>query len=175
MKQNIDELINKYIDGELSSKEIDEFNSLVESDELILRKLKAQKLVHAYLKEIEPDPAPVASTQNIMSRISRGLNKKLDRNYFFFSVMGFLMLSLLGTIVFFFAYFSYTTTEYKGTESIITSTSEFINNFVISISARFVDANIMLIVSTITLIVMLGIYFLFESHKSFRKKLHTLS
>jgi hypothetical protein len=172
---NFDVLINKYVDDELSGKELDEFNELLENDENFLKKLKAHKLVHAYLKEIDVSEAPASVTGNIMHKINSGLSQKLEKNYFFFGVLGVMTLSLLGSIIFFFSYFGKSEQKYTQTENVISTISNYINNFVGGFTAQFADANIMLIVSTVTLILMLGIYFLFESRKSFRKKLHTLS
>ncbi len=175
MKQNIDELINKYVDNELTVKELEEFNELVDGDEEIMRKVKAHKLVHAYLNQTEFDSAPTLTTQSIMLKINQSLSGKLEKNYFFFGTLGVLTILLIGSIIFFFTYFGKSETKYTGTESLITTISGYINSFFANVSSKFVDANVMLIISTITLILMLGIYFIFESRKSFKKKLHSLS
>ncbi len=53
MKKVTDEILNKLIDNELSSSEIDELHQLIKKDEKLLSKTKAHQMVDNVLKKLE--------------------------------------------------------------------------------------------------------------------------
>ena len=175
MKENIDNLLNEYIDGELNSREIEELENLISGNEEVLNKLKGIKAVDSHLREMEIMPAPENITEKIWTKISGSISTSLPKSYFLHGVVGLFSVSLIGMFVFFFSYFSGSGQEYKVAENTVNAVNEFINNFFGKLSSYVSGVDIMLVVSVVILIIMLSLYFLFESHREFRKKLNSIS
>lgn len=70
MESITDEILNRYIDGELSSTELKEFNELISEDYSALKKLKALQSVDKFLYALEFDKAPSGITQLIINKMN---------------------------------------------------------------------------------------------------------
>jgi len=82
----IDELLNRYIDGELQEGELEEVQLLLKEEDNV-KKLKALRIVDTSLRTLESDTAPTDFTSKVMKTISAGSTKiKLSKNYFAFSI-----------------------------------------------------------------------------------------
>ncbi|PKL88622.1 MAG: hypothetical protein CVV23_09345 [Ignavibacteriae bacterium HGW-Ignavibacteriae-2] len=174
MKQINDDLLNKYIDGELTRQEIDELEYFISTDPSSLEKLKTLKMVDEVLKKMQRDKAPANVTKRVMSQITSAIPDKYNKNHFFVIIISFFVLTIIGLL-------SYILTSYvpsQNTSSYSNTVIEKINLFILSGVGQFTSIiggnNFHLIVASIMLIVMFTIYFLFESHKSFKKKLDSV-
>ena len=61
MKKNLDELLNDYIDNQLSVDELEEIKSLLEKDRQLGSRLKALRVVHQSLQQILRHPSDLQS------------------------------------------------------------------------------------------------------------------
>lgn len=172
MNDYLDELMNDYIDNSLSTEKINELNSIMEKNEIALKKLKALRFVDGVLKNIEVFPAPENITEKVMKLIFEKSSKiKRSVNKFMVSVFSFLTLILLAIcsvglwIVI------------KESSSI--SVSDKLNDFLkkgISFVNNYMNNNLfLLIASSMTLITITALYFIIESHKDFKNKLKNIS
>ncbi len=175
MKENIDNLLNEYIDGNLDSRAIEELESVISGDEGVLNKLKGLKAVDSHLREMETIPAPENTTEKIWEKISGSISGNLPKSYFLHGMVGLFSVSLIGMIVFFFTYFSGSGREYIEAENTVNAVNTFVNNFFEKFSSYVASVDIMLLVSVVILVIMLSLYYLFESHKEFRKKLNSIT
>jgi Na+/melibiose symporter-like transporter len=173
MKKNIDELINDYVDGNLDSGEVEELNRSLLEDPSSVLKLKALKIVDSHLREIKLEAAPDTIVGKVISKLGGVLNKELPKSYFFQGIIGFFTLSMAGLIVYFFSYFSSADKEYSNSEIVINKINIFLTDLMAKLTGRLVNSDLMLIISIAALIVTLSFYFLYESNKSIKKRLHS--
>lgn len=175
MNENIDKLLNEYIDGNLSAGEIEELNSFISGNENVLAKLKGLKIVDSHLKEMDTIDAPENISGRIMHKINRALSGNLSKSYFLRGMVGLFSVSFISLMVFFFTYFSGPDKDYPAADNTINTVSTFISGLIDKIAGQIAGTDLMLVLSVIALIVMLSIYFLYETHKDFRKKLSSIS
>ena len=173
MKKKIDELINDYVDGNLESSEVEELNNLLSQNPESVTLLKAHKIVDAHLKQMEYESAPENIAAKIINKIGSTFKSELPKSYFLQGLIGFFGVFLGGLIVYFFTYFSSSDKNYKNSEVVISKIQNVLNDIVGKLTGHLVDVDMMLAVSVVSLIVMLSFYFLYESNKTFRKKLHS--
>lgn len=171
MEHITDELLNKYIDGELSSEEIKELEEYISTDSAAIEKLKALRMVDEVLNKMEKDKAPINITEKVITQITSFTPKKYYKNHFFVGMMSFFAVAIIGLLSYFLT--SYTP---SGTgSSYVEPVAEKINLFVVNGVGKFTSViesnNFLLVIASIMMIIMFAIYFLFESHRSFKKKL----
>ncbi|GBD90137.1 hypothetical protein BMS3Abin04_00853 [bacterium BMS3Abin04] len=160
----LDELLNRYIDNELSTGELVQFQKQLESDENLLQKLKALQYVEQSAKRIEIYSAPNGITEKIMAKISLQLSERYKKNHFFrFIVFVFtvLILSISGFMV------SSLVNSNFGLNiknSFFTKLSSFSEKEIHLIEKFLANPNTLLIISSITLLLLLSLYFIIESN-----------
>lgn len=172
MESITDEILNKYIDGELSSTELKEFNELISEDHSAIKKLKALQSVDKFLNKLEFDKAPSGITQLIMNKMNISVIETNSGKKFFFSLA--IVFSLLTTSILIAAYL------FGGADSTTTSNmiKEGLNSFKSignGIENLAKNEAIILIGGFISLIFFVTAYFVFEMHRSFRKKIDSFS
>lgn len=174
MNEKTDSILNEYIDGNLSSAEIEELNKQLSNSPEITGKLKGLKVVDSHLKEMESLAAPSGITGRIMQKLESAFARNLPKSYFLHTIVSLFAIAFTGMLIFFFTYFSNPEQEYSIADNSVKVVNTFITDFVKGISAKLAGSDLILIISIVTLILMLSIYFLFESHKSHRKKLQSI-
>ncbi|MBN1301589.1 MAG: hypothetical protein JW995_10280 [Melioribacteraceae bacterium] len=173
MKNEYDDMMNKYLDGELNQTEINELNDMISRDTELLEKLKAYKLVDKHLKDIEPDTTPADFTIRFMERLNT-VSEKLESNKFFYSIITFFFISIVGSLVFLFTYFSEPTDEYNKTEYVIEKLNNYSVDIIGKINEYFVNFDVSVALVSASLICMLGLYFLYEFVKGHKRKVEAL-
>ncbi|MDA3861600.1 MAG: hypothetical protein PF445_10270 [Melioribacteraceae bacterium] len=171
MKNLTDENLNKLIDNELSSSEIDELYNLIKKDEKLLSKTKAHQMVDSVLKTLEIENAPANTTDLIMQKITNSVLAKEKKNGFFKFMMGAFAASILLVIGFIISSNSVSVTYSESTFSSIREQAlEYLQNFTFPINSDL----LLVITSALTVIILISGYFVFEEHKSFKQKLDSI-
>ena len=88
MNKLTDEILNKYIDGELEPFELAEVKNEIERNDETLARLKALRLVDNSLKQMEIEYAPVNFSEKVMKAISdasKAVKPKIS--YFFVTII----------------------------------------------------------------------------------------
>lgn len=168
--KRIDELINKYLDSEISSHELEELQLLL-SDEENYKSFRAYQSVEKSIKNIQTEKAPKLFTEKIMNIIvTTNQNKKIRKLYLpimvnsIFIVMIFVAVVLLFNIVNF-------GNNHTAVESILKNVSHNLSLFVPNLTEILINKTIIFSTSIISLILLISFYYLFDSHKAFKKKL----
>jgi hypothetical protein len=171
MKEITNEVLNKLIDNELNSSEIDELHSLIKKDEKLLSKTKAHQMVDNVLKTLEIENAPQNTTDLIMEKITQTVLAKEKKNGFFkfiVSSFAFSMLLVIGFILF-------SKPDGEGvSKSFFNTFKEKISENLSSFSLPISYDLLLIITSALTIIVLISGYFIFEEHKSFKQKLDSI-
>jgi len=175
MNKLTDEILNKYIDGELESFELAEIKSLIEKDDEAVKRLRALRLIDESLKQIEVDLAPSNFTEKLMDLISQKTKTiKPKINYFFFSIVSLLSIGVLAVI----ASAVNSTNQQTGEQAVnpyVQQTKDFLVKNLDILKDFFGNQTVMLIGSFLTFVLLIGVYFTFETHKNFKKKLNSIS
>lgn len=171
MKKITDELINKYLDGELTGLELDEFNEILQNDKEAVEKLKILKFVDENLRELPVEKAPASVSASVMSRLQQGFKAKKQTSNFFYAVIGIFSVMIVGILGYALKDISFTATDSKISERISEGVNRLIPEKLDSVMSFFTSSEFMLAGALVTLILLLATYFIFESHKDILKRL----
>lgn len=168
MKDLTNEILNKLIDNELSSSEIDELHSFIKNDEKLLSKTKAHQMVDNVLKKLEIENAPINTTELIMGKIAKSILAKEKKNGFFKSMISTFAVSMLLVLGFI---LSAKPSGEGVAESYFHSLKNKLFGNISNLSLPISSDLILVITSALTVIILISGYFIFEEHKSFKHKL----
>lgn len=167
-----DELLNKYLDGELSREQAEKVRAELQSSDALNRKFKALKLVHEKLSLLNEDEVSQSFTESLMKQIAR--NKFVipkQQKYFITSVVTFI--TLLCLVIFGFsisAMISEITSTASDSQFVFNSVSGLSTGLVRIIQQLFSGSGLSIIGSIFSLIILISGYFFFEMQK--RTKAH---
>ncbi len=169
MKYDIDELLNKYIDGSVSNEELEYLTSLLNDDKEVIRKLKAHKLLERIFAEIPLEKSPAGITEKIMSGIV--VTKSVAKKSFpFFNFVATLfLLGITGLIL-----YSTFGLQFGSSQETITimETIGIVKEEGATILKEVFGTNTRLILgSVVSFGVLISAFFMIDSHKIAKKKL----
>jgi hypothetical protein len=166
MIQITDEILNRYLDGELSREDTEQVKSALLNSDEIRRKFNTLKLVHTKLSILKEDEVSPSFTQNLMKQIIRRTSVPRQQKYFIVSVATFI--TLLCLVIFGFsisAVISATPSSIGDSKSVFDSFSNLSEGLVKSIKQLFSGAGLSIIGSIFSIIVLISGYFFFEMQK----------
>lgn len=170
MKYISDEILNKYIDGELNPEEINNINELLLNDNELRKRLSTLKRVDTELKRTQVDEVPVGFTQKVMQRISKKYSVPKEQKLFityiisFFSVLclsfvGYLVINIAGEV---------SETISSGAEKTVSNYSQTLIQSLVNIFSKL---NISIFGSILSIVLLVSGYFFFEMSKQSKTKL----
>lgn len=169
-----DELLNKYIDGELQGSELAEVQSLLANEDNIKR-LKALQVVDQSLKKLEYDSAPAGITEKIMKAVFSSSQKiKIKKNYFVVMINIIFVTLIAAALIYAISLinWNYSSDAFDmKLDNSLKSVKETIPSFL----AFFKNKTVMFWGSILSLILLLAIYYTVEAHKSFKKRIENIS
>ncbi|MFC2139560.1 anti-sigma factor family protein [Bacteroidota bacterium] len=175
MKELTDEILNKYVDDELSTTELNQLKELIAGDEEALKKLKAHKLANQILYKMEIIPAPSKFTDRVMVKIYNIAPKKVKKSFFIPGVISILMMGIIGIFVYIFTTPAQPPDPESKTVSILNDAKEIVAQKVGDFSSFFGNDTILLVGSFLTFVLLLSTYFMINSHKNFKHNLDKFS
>lgn len=162
-----DEILNKYLDGELSREEIREVDQLINASPDLQKKYNGLKLVHEKLSDLKEDEVSAGFTEILMKKIS---TKKFvipkQQKYFIASVATFI--TILCLVIFGFsisAVISSTSSSIPDSGSVFDSIPNLSEGIVSTIKQLFSGTGLSIIGSIFSIIVLISGYFFFEMQK----------
>jgi hypothetical protein len=165
------EIINKYIDNELTIKEIEETNKLINNDSDFKKNITTQKYVHETLYQIPLKSAPQGFTNLVMNKILNRISEKYKKNYFFRLVIAIFGVLLIVTLFFFFYFFTdlaFVQSSYKVVNNYTSQLLPIFNSI-----TQLVKTDIFKIVTgMVSFIFFLGFYFNLNFHNNFKKQIN---
>ncbi len=168
-----DEILNRYIDGELSPAELKDVRKILDASEDARRKLYAMQLVHSGLKKYnERKPSP-AFTTVLMKKIVRRHEPKAQR-YFIFSISSIFVLISLAIIGYLTSYIiSAGQASSEGNDS-VNNLIYLAERLVHGIKTVFTAGNVSLIGFIFSFAIIISAWFFFDSHRQAKAKLTKL-
>ena len=166
MMQITDEILNKYLDGELSVEEVKQIKSTLHNSDELQRKYNALKLVHDSLSFLKEDEVSPAFTEKLMKQLVTRSTVPKQQKYFIASVVTFI--SILCLVIFGFsisAIISASSSSKEETKSVFDSVSNLSGGLVEALQQLFSGAGLSIIGSIFSIIVLISGYFFFEMQK----------
>lgn len=175
MSKLTDENLNKYIDGELNYFELKNVQNELEKDDFALARLQALRMVDNSLRQIEVEQTSENFTDRVMKALSVTKSVVTPRvNYFFISIISIFSLSVFAVLI-----TAIRSAENENGHYFVTSyaakTKELVGKNLTSFQNIFADPNVILVISIFSLILLVTVYFTFEAHRNFTKKLNNIS
>lgn len=87
-----DDLLNKYLDGELSANEKIELENYLNENELARKRFNSLKSVHSFLFQINAESPSVNFTEKVMNAVQKKAKSRSSQKYFIISVSSFIVL-----------------------------------------------------------------------------------
>jgi hypothetical protein len=162
-----DEILNKYLDGELSREESEQVESGLRTSEELQRKYNALKLVHGKLSDLKEDEVRASFTETLMKQIvKRKFAIPNQQKYFIVLVATFI--TLLCLVIFGFsisAMISAAPPSISESKSVVDSIMYMSDGLVKVIEKVFTGQGLSIIGSILSIVVLISGYFFFEMQK----------
>ena len=164
-----DEILNKYLDGELDKNQSAEIEEILNKSENDRKRFSALKLIHKELSLMQEDKVSIDFTNNVMARVNKKFALPKQQNYFIVSISSILVLVCLVIVTY--VVTAIISSSAPQTESLqITETvNRFGNGLILELKKLFSGKNLSIIGSIFSLGILISGYFFFEQQK--RRKL----
>ena len=166
-----DEILNKFLDGELSSKEIEHLKSTIKSSDELNKRFEALKLVHNELKKSKTESPSIEFTSKVMQKIQSRFSVSKQQKYFIRTVSAFFIIISVGII-------GYVSTIILSSINGATDSSNTLNIFshlgsyiFSSLKAIFSAGNLSIIGSICSMGIIISGYMFFEHQKRARSNI----
>ncbi len=168
-----DEILNKYVDNELSAEELSDVSEHINNCPECLSKLKAQRVVEYQLKRIESFSVPNNFTNIVMKKINASVVYKPKKSYFIRFIFSFFALSCLAVLMFVFANMPDMSGNGEPSKW-VDQFGVFINSIFSTSQKIFSQKTVSLIGTMLTIILLASGYFIYDSHKRFKDHFNKL-
>lgn len=162
-----DELLNKYIEGELDAKTVREINDLMKDSEELKIRFNVLIKVHEELKKIEMKETKPDFTSVLMSKIIKPVKSRKSDRAFILSISGVFVifcLAILGIAI----YYSVISLGQTGqTHSLTQNVFSYTETFIGVIRNYFSQGSVSLLGLIMSFIIIISGYFFFENKKRF--------
>jgi len=171
MNKLSDEILNKYIDGELEHGSLKNVNEVLAYSIEDRKRLQALKTVHNELKKIKEDRVTDAFTNLVMQKLlARKKAFKEQRNFFF--VMLSIFISIILVIIGWVIYSAITRSgDAQTSQSFTQHIVLFFHSIASAISQIFTPKGMSIFGSIISLGILISGYFFFENLKTSKQKI----
>ncbi len=173
MNELNDEILNRYIDGELSPSELKEVKEILRDSEDAKRRLLAMQLVHNELKNYPLRKTSAAFTSILMKKIVRRTEPKGQR-YFIFSISSVFVLISLGIIGYLTSYILSLGSSSKEGSTGVNNFIYLVERLVNIVKTLFTTGNVSVIGFIFSFAIIISAWFFFDSHRQAKAKLTKL-
>ncbi|MCX6170434.1 MAG: hypothetical protein NTX65_13895 [Ignavibacteriales bacterium] len=175
MSNVTDEILNKYIDGELDSSEVEMVKNEMEKDAKLIAKLQALRMVDNSLHQMEVEHTSGNFTDNVMKAIAAAKKAvKPSVNYFFITIISIFSLGVVAVLIAAFQAYKKNNSP-SAIAPYADKAKELFNQNLTALQSIFSNPSVILVISVLSLVLLVTAYFTFESHKNFTKKLNSIS
>ncbi len=166
-----DEILNNYLDGELTPEKIQEVDAILKRSEPDMKRFKALKLVHDNLSSIKEDKVNEDFTFRLMKKLNRKFVLPKQQKYFIILVSSFMVLICLGIVGYVIA--TILSTPTPQTESVeVTETVQRITiGLITELQKLFSGNGLSIIGSIISFAMIITGYIFFERQKQMKTRL----
>jgi anti-sigma factor RsiW len=166
-----DEILNKYLDGELTKQEAAEVNSAISLSEEIRKRFNALKLVHDELSSLEEDQVSLDFTSTLMSRLPHRIKVPNSQKYFFAAISFLIVLICLGIVGYITVAIVNAVPAQSSSNSFVDSFNNFSSVFVSEVEKLLKGRSLSIIGSVFSFGILISGYFFFEYQKKLKSNL----
>lgn len=160
-----DEILNKYLDGELNRSQTAEVEEVLKKSEHDRKRFNALKIIHKELTLMQREKVSDEFTNKVMERINKKFALPKQQNYFIISIVSILALICLGIV----GYVIMTIISSSVTQTESVKITEVVNQFgsvlISELKKLFRGQNLSIIGSVFSLGILISGYFFFEHQK----------
>ena len=166
-----DEILNKYLDGELEPEKTAEVESILKKSEPDMKRFNALKLVHNNLSSIKEEKVSEDFTNRLMSKLNKKSILPKRQKYFIFTVSSFIVLICLGILAYVIA--TILSAPVPQSESVqVTETMQRVTTgFISELQKLFSGNGLSIIGSIISFALIISGYIFFERQKQMKTRL----
>ena len=166
-----DEILNKYLDGELSKQETAEVNSALSTSEEIRKRYNALRLVHEQLSKMEVENVSAGFTVKLMRRLPHKIKVPRQQKYFFAAISFVIIIICLGIVGYVTAAIVSSFPAQTSSSNFIDSFNNFSSVFVSEMERLFKGRSLSIIGSVFSFGILISGYFFFEYQKKAKANL----
>lgn len=172
MNKLSDDILNKYIDGELDYNSLKNVNDVLSSSIEDKKQFQALLAVHNELKKIKEEQIAESFTNLVMKKLLLRKKAFKEQRHFIFAISSIfvsVLLVIIGLIIY------YGVSQSDGTQSSQTYSQNIISFFHLiasGIAQIFTPRGISVFGSIISLGILISGYFFFENLKASKQKIH---
>lgn len=166
-----DEILNKYLDGELSKQETTEVNSALSASEEIRKRYNALKLVHEQLSKMEMENVSADFTVKLMRRLPHKIKVPRQQKYFFAAISFVIIIICLGIVGYVTAAIVSSFPAQTSSSNFFDSFNNFSSVFVSEMERLFKGRSLSIIGSVFSFGILISGYFFFEYQKKLKSNL----
>ena len=166
-----DEILNKYLDGELDQEKIAEVESTLEKSEPDMKRFNVLKLVHSNLSSMKEEQV----SEDFTLRLMKNLNKKFvlpkQQKYFIVSVSSFIVLICLGILGYVLSTILSAPVSHSQPLQVMESVQNVTTGLITELKKIFSGTNLSIIGSIISFALIISGYLFFEQQKQIKSRL----
>jgi len=166
-----DELLNKYLDGELNNQETAEVNSALSTSEEFRKRYNALRLVHDKLSKMEVEQVSSGFTSKLMGRLPHRVTVPRSQKYFIASISFVIVVICLGIIAYLTSIVAASIPEQSSSTGALNNLDNFIAVFISAMEKLFRGKNLSIIGSVFSFGILISGYFFFEYQKKAKANL----
>jgi cytochrome b subunit of formate dehydrogenase len=160
-----DELLNKYLDGELNREEKDLVKTLIESSLEVKKRYETLLKAHSLFNSVEEESPSIDFTKLVMKKLDNKSAIAQQQKYFLLSMLSLLGLIILG-ITGYALYQVISSIQPIQSSEIVTTYSKGLGD---SVSNLFGQKNLTIFGSVLSFIMLISGYFLYDYQKHSKK------
>lgn len=160
-----DELLNRYLDGELGEVEKIELEKYLKENETARKRFNSLKLVHSNLLRMQEDSPSVNFTDKVMMSITRKAKSKSGQKFFIVSISSFIVLLCMLIFGFLLANILGSTSTSGMDSQSINTINNITNSFISEINKLFSGQGLSIFGSILSLGIIISGYIFFEKQK----------
>jgi len=160
-----DELLNKYLDGELNQDEKDLVKTSIESSLEVKKRYEALLKAHSLLNSIKEESPSIDFTKLVMNKLNQRSVIARQQKYFLLSILSLLGLIIVG-VTGYALYQVISSIQPIQSSEIVTNYSKDLGDYV---SNLFGQKNLTILGSVLSFIMLISGYFLYDYQKHSKK------
>ena len=160
-----DEILNRYLDNELSIEEKNFVKSDIEKSSVLKKRYEALLITHSLLKNIQPESTSIDFSKIVMQKIAKRGIIESQQKRFLLIILSFLGVVILGIVGYVF-YQIFSTIQLSDSNETITTYSNTIGDY---FTQLFGKKNLSVLGSVLSFIMLVSGYFLYNYQRHLKK------
>jgi anti-sigma factor RsiW len=160
-----DEILNRYLDGDLNEQEAAGVNSALAASEELRKKFNTLRLVHNQLSSIAEDEVSADFTAKLINRLSHKFEVPRQQKYFIAAISFVIVIICLGIVAYITSAVLAAASSGSGSSQFLESFNKISSMMISDIEKLFKGKSLSIIGSVFSFAILISGYFFFEYQK----------